>query len=266
MERLGDDWYVDIGRVSIAHEHVFFEGDRCDYLSGRKICGLSFAISGEAEYRFISKNKYVLSEGDVVFLPSNAAYTVQKCIDYNHFTVNFELDEAGLCGQLHCDEMLVLHTKNKSLFTALFGELCRIWREKKSGYEMRAVRYVYDLMIAFVEECNETYMERTPNYRRLLPAKEYIDLNFSKNMSISELAELCNMSDTNFRRRFAEVFGMAAMEYRDGVRLLHAKEFLLSGYYSVSETAEKCGFEDVSYFCRFFKKHTGMTALKFMTS
>jgi Na+-driven multidrug efflux pump len=41
--------------------------------------------------------------------------------------------------------------------------------------------------------------------------------------------------------------------------LYYAKEYLRSGYYTISEIAEKCGFEDPNYFTRFFKKHTGLT-------
>jgi AraC-like DNA-binding protein len=47
------------------------------------------------------------------------------------------------------------------------------------------------------------------------------------------------------------------MEYRDSIRLLYAKDFLAEESTSVSEAAYKCGFEDVNYFSRFFKKHTG---------
>jgi hypothetical protein len=43
----------------------------------------------------------------------------------------------------------------------------------------------------------------------------------------------------------------------------NAKELLESGFYSVSEVAMRCGFDDVSYLCRFFKKHTGLTPLEF---
>lgn len=47
------------------------------------------------------------------------------------------------------------------------------------------------------------------------------------------------------------------MQYRDAIRLYYAKEYLNSGYYTVTEIAEKCGFDDVSYFVRFFRKRTG---------
>ena len=37
-------------------------------------------------------------------------------------------------------------------------------------------------------------------------------------------------------------------------------------HYTVSEIAEKCGFDDVSYFVRFFKKQTGTTPKKYQTA
>jgi AraC-like DNA-binding protein len=49
------------------------------------------------------------------------------------------------------------------------------------------------------------------------------------------------------------------LAYRDGLRLAHAKELLLHAGATVGEAALACGFEDESYFVRFFKKQTGVT-------
>ena len=128
---------------------------------------------------------------------------------------------------------------------------------------MRAVGAVYELVAAFIEELDFVRLSASLSYRRLVPAREYIDASYSEEMTLSSLARLCNMSETNFRRRFLEVFGETPFAYRDRLRILYAKDYLLGGYYTVTETAEKCGFTDVSYFCRFFKKHTGLTPKEF---
>ena len=72
------------------------------------------------------------------------------------------------------------------------------------------------------------------------------------------------MSETNFRRAFLSAIGETPMRYRDKMLIGLAKDYLLSGFYTVAETAEKCGFDDPSYFGRFFKKHTGVSPGKFM--
>jgi AraC-like DNA-binding protein len=67
------------------------------------------------------------------------------------------------------------------------------------------------------------------------------------------------MSATNFRREWKKIYLETPLQYRDSIRLYYAKEYLNSGYYTVTEIAEKCGFDDVSYFVRFFKKKAGRT-------
>jgi len=71
------------------------------------------------------------------------------------------------------------------------------------------------------------------------------------------------MSVTHFRREWKKHYNITPLAYRNSIRLSFARELILSGYYTVSEIAEKCGFDDVGYFIRFFKKHTGITPFKY---
>ena len=43
------------------------------------------------------------------------------------------------------------------------------------------------------------------------------------------------------------------------MRLENAKALLRTGYYSVTETATRCGFDSVSYFSYTFRRETGVT-------
>ena len=69
----------------------------------------------------------------------------------------------------------------------------------------------------------------------------------------------CNMSEVNFRRLFKEYTGMSPIEYRNNIRLINAKNKLQSDEYNVSETAELCGFSNLSFFIRLYKKKYGCT-------
>jgi AraC-like DNA-binding protein len=100
-------------------------------------------------------------------------------------------------------------------------------------------------------------------YRRLLLAKEHIEQHYDEPITLERLAFLSDMSVTNFRREWKKIYSDTPMQYRDSIRLYYAKEYLNSGYYTVTEIAEKCGFDDVSYFVRFFKQKTGLTPGEF---
>ena len=86
--------------------------------------------------------------------------------------------------------------------------------------------------------------------------------NWHENRTVSYYAELCNMSEMNFRRLFREYTGMSPIEYRNDIRLTNARNKLQSGEYNVSEAAEICGFSNLSFFIRLYKKKYGYTPKK----
>ena len=151
----------------------------------------------------------------------------------------------------------LLQEKNTEQLERSFKKLVSIWRLKKSDYEMQTIGVLYELLSLFYFDYIQPQDGMTD--QRLLIAKEYVERHFDQTITLERLAYLSNMSITNFRREWARRYAEAPMQYRDSLRVYYAKEYLNSGYYNVSEIAEKCGFEDVSYFVRFFKKKTGIT-------
>ena len=73
------------------------------------------------------------------------------------------------------------------------------------------------------------------------------------------LARRLGASYTSFRRAFARQTGMGPHQYLLQLRIAHARTLLAGGGRSVKEIAAECGFEGEPYFCRLFKKRTGLT-------
>ena len=128
-----------------------------------------------------------------------------------------------------------------------------MWRTRAVGFALRAKGLLYEILSVLEQEEHE----RQAGGGGVLRAKAYIDNHFCEHIDVDMLARVAEMSQTNFRRRFREAFGETAIQYRDRVRIGVAAQYLASGYYNVSEAARAVGFEDVSYFVRFFKRHTG---------
>lgn len=127
---------------------------------------------------------------------------------------------------------------------------------------MLATSYLYELLAILIFEIYESNYNIN-SYLQLLPAKEYIDNNFKKNITLNMLANISNMSISNFRREWLKIYNKSPLQYRDEIRIRYSKEYLSSGFYNVSEVASKCGFDDTNYFIRFFKKHTWMSPGKY---
>ena len=129
---------------------------------------------------------------------------------------------------------------------------------------MQTVGCLYELLSLFYGEYTDR--QDSPGSRRLLPAKAYIEQHFNEPVRLEQLASLTGMSVTNFRREWTKYYKVPPLKYRDSLRLYYAKQYLDSGFYSIKEISERCGFDDVSYFVRFFKKHSGTTPGKFSKS
>ena len=144
-----------------------------------------------------------------------------------------------------------------AIIEPVFKKLVDVWGEKKLGYQMLSIGCLYELLSHSVASFGSNI--RAESVSRLIPAREFINSHFNEPLRLGFLAALCNMSVTNFRREWQKQYSDTPMRYRDELRLIYAKEYLALGYYSIAEIAAKCGFDDLSYFIRFFKKHIGST-------
>lgn len=254
-----EDFYLDIDRILLAHRFVMKKNNVCDYSQGRRSFGLLYVISGSAVFSFADRT-YTVKPGDMVFLTPESNYTSTAQELFEHYTINFSVNRDTCYGdivlrQLFASEWHILHVGNDSLCLSLFSELCDTWKQKQAGYRMLCMARLYQLTSDFILKIMTGQVDSF-HFKSVLPAKEYLDSHFRRDISLSVLAHMCSMSCTNFRRIFLSVFGETPLQYRDRICLLRAQDYLTSGLYTVSQVAEKCGFQDVNYFSRFFKKHT----------
>lgn len=81
--------------------------------------------------------------------------------------------------------------------------------------------------------------------------------NLYSNLTIEELAHLCGMSISTFKRTFKEVFNNSPKKYITKMKLKKASKFLASKNLRISDIAYDCGFETISTFNRAFKSQYG---------
>ena len=92
-------------------------------------------------------------------------------------------------------------------------------------------------------------------------------LEQGSNLSLSEIAETCGISDSYFRCLFRQYSGESPNDFRQRLRIERAKQLLLSDeQYNVSEVAAELGFADVYHFSKTFRKHCGMSPRNYVQS
>ena len=100
----------------------------------------------------------------------------------------------------------------------------------------------------------------------ILQAQLWMQNNLSKTaISIEQLSILFGMSQRNFTRRFRNATNTTPLKYLQNQRLSEAKTLLQNSNLSISETAYRVGYIDVSYFTKLFKEFAGLTPKQYRT-
>ena len=261
-----EDFDIDIVDINLVHKMVYFPEYIHNLLKKRRnVAGFVFCLSGEALYDFGS-NSFTLSEGEMVFLPSNSHYTAKNINSepFVHITANFYI--TFNCPQtdsiaykiLSGKTVYISGKKHSSEFKMLLEKLLNVWKNKKSGYPIIAKSILYEILYMFFASASRE-LENNSDYDKISKAKKIIAAALPSDISISEIAESCQMSQSHFRRTFRKVTGFSPMEYKMNLIIEKGKELLLTQDIPISEIAQKIGLDDANYFSRIFKKHVGMS-------
>jgi AraC-like DNA-binding protein len=105
--------------------------------------------------------------------------------------------------------------------------------------------------------------ELSYNSRRIDKAFEYMNQNFQKNITLSEISKQVNMTDVSFSRFFKTKTGKTFIDSLLELRLGNASRLLIDTSQSISEIAFNCGFNNISNFNRLFKKKKNCTPKEF---
>tara|TARA_R110000868_G_scaffold120477_2_gene319767 strand:+ start:64397 stop:65221 length:825 start_codon:yes stop_codon:yes gene_type:complete len=89
--------------------------------------------------------------------------------------------------------------------------------------------------------------------------EEVIQQNLYADLSLDELAKLCHMSLSTFKRKFSEVYTESPKKYITRLKIDKALPLLKQQDLRISEIVFQTGFDSVSTFNRAFKAKTGKT-------
>ena len=78
-----------------------------------------------------------------------------------------------------------------------------------------------------------------------------------ENIDLHELATQYHLSYASFRKMFKKYTGKSPRQYHLELKLMRAKELLLTSDLSITEISHLLNFESLQYFSRYFKKQTG---------
>ncbi|MCQ2466380.1 MAG: AraC family transcriptional regulator [Clostridia bacterium] len=151
----------------------------------------------------------------------------------------------------HVVESIVEESKNQML-------------NKELMMQILTVELMVTLARAIKNEWEESLRVKNGKARELvLIAKEYIEQNFDRGISVADAASYVFLSQGYFTRAFREELDISPMAFLMKKRIEKACELLANNEIKVSGVASQIGFSSPQRFNVAFRKQTGMTPMEY---
>ena len=211
--------------------------------------------------------------GDLCFLAPNEVHfgKIPNDTELDYFQLNIgegAFDQIPNGNKLL--ESLADREKNKAIFVRpksvdakLLITLCS---EIEAALDQQKIALAYAETLKFLDVFNRVYIapnhiEPTPISKNSSIVIEYIEEHFGDQITISQLAKLCKVSEAWLSRSFKAEVGITIHDYLMNRRLRAAKSMLHDK--SITDVSYICGFFDASHFISQFKRCFGMTPLEY---
>jgi AraC-like DNA-binding protein len=155
-----------------------------------------------------------------------------------------------------------LHPLDADRFNKLFPLLTYIFQEYTEKQEGHREVIKANLGIFFIELVRQN--SKAPSSHGSQYAQErleeflgLLETHIASQKQVAQYGEMMNLSAYQLNAITKATLGKTCSELINEHIILEAKRYLLATSNQVNQVAYHLGYEDVSYFIRFFKKHTG---------
>lgn len=240
---------------------------------------LYYQLSGERNF-FIEDKIYNIKKGDLVLINSYNIHRTTNASNaiYSRISISFRENflEGFLTGMKDISPFSCFSTAPTVLSlsfndrTELENLMFKILAETTSlalGHESRIKLLLLDILIFLTRlttlNVNKKNKSLNPLHKKISEAAQYINSNYTNQLSLKSIAGMFHISPYYFCRIFKEVTGFTYIEYVNTIRIKQAQLLLRESSLNITEISEKAGFESITHFGRVFKHIVGTSPLKY---
>lgn len=259
---LGEGWEQEygLGYHGMLHFHNYLEIGYCYHGHGEMIVQDRIYRYGGGMFTILPANMPHTTNSD----PGNICKWEYLFIDMDGFVKN----EMNNCAIVADDILKIVNKRgtmktreNHPVVAELILNMIRECREKPLYYRDSVHGYLKAFVIELLrlEEEREQARKNIKLGSYMETALSYISEHYAEDIKVADIAEICGLSESHFRRIFDEVMNMKPVDYINLERIKNACEMLVKEELSMNEVGLRVGYQTPSSFNRNFKKITGMT-------
>ena len=262
---------------SIHHTFVGADNTNALYLHWHPEAEFYYLEEGEVSF-CVEGEIYELQAGDAIFVPPDMTHNANKAygVACSYHALVFSLE--WLSGYLGGEDNLYVtvllqnrmeavkvYRKTRPEDQAALERLSRFRNYLSLPIQSYEMRLLGELMIGLQEIFNAVtdkmqYVEKADASREgVRKGIDYLMQHYDENLTLAELVERSGYSESHFCHRFKAVTGYAPFAYLNRIRVIKAAERLIITDDKITEIAGSCGFDNISYFNRTFRKQMGMS-------
>ncbi|MGX6977999.1 AraC family transcriptional regulator [Vagococcus elongatus] len=227
---------------------------------------LLFCLSGELEVSF-HNNKYHLKGNESLFINSNHVHSSRSPIPAECLALQFPLDflQEITIGKYYKNILFDLNPENTHPdITEILYSIAHYFSTpsvsnhllvKSRIYEMFAI--LYDRHTYAAPEVKE--VKSAKHLEKMRKINQYILENYTRDLSIEEVAAEFNYNSSYFSRFYKKFMGITFTEYLNSVRLETAYKELRDSDRTILEISLDSGFSNIRSFYNVFHKNFGLS-------
>lgn len=219
-----------------------------------------YTVSGEGAIT-INSHTYKLKPGQAFLIecPSATQYFLPKTSD--HWELKFIAfnDKSGTILKNIINEYGNIFTLPSSCDVLdYWEELYQLALNKEIDNFFTTSSYAYTFMMKLHDTLRNTANSHLSN-NRMQNCLNIIHANYKNNLTLKQLADICNLSPSYLTKLFKENFKVAPIQYLIEYRIEMACQMLIKTDLSIEDIALQTGFNSANYFSRTFKSVVGIS-------
>lgn len=203
-------------------------------------------LRGKALHTF-SHGEFLIAENCIYFLNQKDDYRVELIEPTEAFSIHFTTYE-----EITTDSFCLPAVNAANILSILQ----KAETAKATNNEHALHSFLYLLCAEFERIRKKTY---SPKDKRMLLAKDYIDLHFRESDCLDTAIQQSGICSRRFGELFRNAYDTTPGKYLTARKIEYAKSLLSTGNISVTDVAALCNFSDVYYFSKVFKHETGVS-------
>lgn len=226
---------------------------------------LMYILHGECTV-VASGKRYTATTGQLVFIDCYTAHEYSSTNGWECLWLHFDgrLAREYYNAITGSSEAVVFHAKSYSI-KADMTNIVNIFTQNQRVTEVFISSYITNILTQLLISISESNSV-SGSSSIIDHITCYINEHPADDLSLNKLASIANLSPYYFARTFKKETGKTPHEYVMTSRINLAKFYLKTSRLSIEEIATCIGFVTASSFCCSFRKHVGITALKYRNS